>query len=77
MGEDGLRGSERIREAGGQVIVQDEASSSVWGMPGVVAKSGFANKIVPLNDIAGEIIKRVQQVQVKKNTSSLKLATCR
>lgn len=59
MGQDGLHGCESIREAGGQVIVQDEASSVVWGMPGIVANSGLANKVVSLKEMAGEIIDRV------------------
>jgi two-component system, chemotaxis family, protein-glutamate methylesterase/glutaminase len=60
MGQDGLRGCEAIREAGGQVIVQDEASSVVWGMPGYVAKAGLADRIVPLSGLAAEIVRRVR-----------------
>lgn len=58
MGQDGLRGCELIREQGGQIVVQDEASSVVWGMPGAVANAGRADQIVPLNQIAAEIIRR-------------------
>ena len=36
MGSDGTRGALQIREAGGGIVVQDEASSVVWGMPGAV-----------------------------------------
>ena len=60
MGQDGLRGCEWIRERGGQVVVQDEASSVVWGMPGYVAQAGLADKIVPLDQIAGEILRRTR-----------------
>jgi two-component system chemotaxis response regulator CheB len=59
MGQDGLRGCEHIKEAGGQVVVQDEASSVVWGMPGFVAKAGLASSILPLTEIADEIVRRV------------------
>lgn len=59
MGQDGLRGCELIREAGGQVLVQDEASSVVWGMPGSVARAGLADKILPLDMIGDEIVRRV------------------
>jgi len=59
MGSDGLRGCESIREAGGQVIVQDEASSVVWGMPGFVAHAGLANRVLPLEEVADEIVDRV------------------
>lgn len=59
MGQDGLRGSECIREAGGRVLAQDEATSVVWGMPGFVAQAGLAEKVLPLNQIAAEIVQRV------------------
>jgi two-component system chemotaxis response regulator CheB len=58
MGCDGLRGAQCIRDAGGQVIVQDEASSVVWGMPGSVAAAGIANGVFPLDALAGEIEQR-------------------
>ena len=61
MGQDGLRGCEFIREARGHVVIQDEASSVVWGMPGAVAQAGFADKVVPLSQIAGEICRRVRE----------------
>jgi two-component system, chemotaxis family, protein-glutamate methylesterase/glutaminase len=57
MGQDGMIGCEHIKEAGGQVIVQDEESSVVWGMPGFVAKAGLADKVLPLNQIGQEIIR--------------------
>jgi two-component system chemotaxis response regulator CheB len=60
MGQDGLRGCEAIREAGGHVIVQDEATSVVWGMPGFVAKAGLADRVLPLAMVAPEIVRRVR-----------------
>ncbi len=60
MGQDGLRGCQRIREVGGQVVVQDEASSVVWGMPGFVARAGLANAVVPLDVIDTEITRRLK-----------------
>ncbi|OFW46061.1 MAG: chemotaxis response regulator protein-glutamate methylesterase [Acidobacteria bacterium RIFCSPLOWO2_12_FULL_67_14b] len=62
MGQDGLRGCELIREAGGQVIVQDEASSVVWGMPGFVARAGLAHRVLPLSTIAGELVHRAASI---------------
>jgi two-component system chemotaxis response regulator CheB len=38
-------------------VVQDEASSVVWGMPGFVARKGLADKIVPLDQIGSEILR--------------------
>jgi two-component system chemotaxis response regulator CheB len=58
MGQDGLRGCEHVREAGGQVIVQDQATSVVWGMPGYVAEAGLAHRVLPLDGIAAEIARR-------------------
>ncbi len=58
MGQDGLKGCEMLCAAGASVIIQDEASSVVWGMPGFVARAGLAEKILPLNQIAGEIVRR-------------------
>jgi two-component system chemotaxis response regulator CheB len=60
MGQDGLFGCQHIREAGGQVVVQDEASSVVWGMPGAVFQAGLAEKVLPLNELAAEINRRVE-----------------
>jgi len=56
MGQDGLIGCEYVKNAGGRVIVQDENSSVVWGMPGFVEKAGLAEKVLPLNLIGREII---------------------
>lgn len=59
MGADGARGSEHIREAGGEILVQDEASSVVWGMPGAVVSAGLADKVCPLPEISQEVVRRV------------------
>lgn len=69
MGQDGLRGCEQIREAGGQIIAQDEASSVVWGMPGFVAKAGLPDKVLPLNEIAPEIVRRVNKGRPERQSS--------
>ncbi len=61
MGQDGLRGGEAIREVGGQILAQDEASSVVWGMPGFVARAGLADRVVPLNQMGPEILSRVRR----------------
>jgi two-component system, chemotaxis family, protein-glutamate methylesterase/glutaminase len=60
MGSDGARGAAHIREAGGEVLVQDETSSVVWGMPGAVVTSGVADKVCPLGEISQEIVRRVE-----------------
>lgn len=73
MGQDGLRGCERIRELGGQVLAQDQASSVVWGMPGFVANAGLADRVLPLDQLGQEIVRRVrngrESIQSKLVTS--------
>jgi two-component system chemotaxis response regulator CheB len=63
MGKDGLRGCEAIRAGGGQVLVQDEESSVVWGMPGFVARAGLAEKVVPLSGLGEEIVGRTRDAE--------------
>jgi two-component system chemotaxis response regulator CheB len=55
MGQDGLRGAAAIRRSGGRVLAQDQATSVVWGMPGSVVEANLATKILPLNEMAGEL----------------------
>ncbi|WP_203670050.1 protein-glutamate methylesterase/protein-glutamine glutaminase [Cellulomonas pakistanensis] len=52
MGADGRTGSEDVVGAGGTVLVQDEPTSVVWGMPGAVATAGFAHRVLPLGEVA-------------------------
>ena len=69
MGQDGLRGCELLRAAGARICVQDETTSVVWGMPGFVAKAGLADKILPLDQIAAEIV-RATTLQVAARAHS-------
>ena len=57
MGSDGMMGCRMIRDHGGSVLAQDQATSTVWGMPGAVANAGLAHKVLPLNDLAPEILR--------------------
>ncbi len=59
MGTDGLEGTRRIKERGGTVFVQDEASSVVYGMPKVVVEEGLADAVLPLEELANAIGKAV------------------
>ncbi|OCC23007.1 hypothetical protein MB02_13850 [Croceicoccus estronivorus] len=56
MGRDGTAGAKDIVEAGGTILVQDEASCAVWGMPGAVATAGLASAIMPPEQLAGRIV---------------------
>lgn len=59
MGNDGLLGMRAIKEAGGKTLVQDKATSVVYGMPKEVEEKGFADEIVPLNKIPRKIIEAI------------------
>jgi two-component system, chemotaxis family, protein-glutamate methylesterase/glutaminase len=54
---------------GGRILVQDEASSVVWGMLGFVARSGLADKILPLDQIGAEIV-RATTMQISTRAQS-------
>lgn len=56
MGSDGAAALLRLRRAGAFTIAQDEASSVVWGMPGAAVKMDAADKVLPLDKIAREIL---------------------
>lgn len=58
MGDDGAAGMGELKELGAPVIVQDEKSSVVWGMPGEVHKRGFADEVLPLS----RMCKRLQEL---------------
>jgi two-component system chemotaxis response regulator CheB len=55
MGRDGAAGAKMIRDAGGEVFAQDEATSVVWGMPGAVAMAGQADRILALERIGPDV----------------------
>ena len=69
MGSDGVIGARHIRAAGGEVIIQDEASSVVWGMPGLVYAAGQADGIYPLDQLVPEIMRRVVQRRPQRAAS--------
>ena len=60
MGSDGLAGARAIRASGGSVLVQDASTSVIWGMPGAVAGAGLANRTLPLDALANEILRYAQ-----------------
>ncbi len=59
MGSDGLAGARQIRAQGGTIVAQDKETSAIWGMPGAVAREGLAQRILPLREIAPELIRLV------------------
>jgi two-component system, chemotaxis family, protein-glutamate methylesterase/glutaminase len=68
MGKDGLDGCHRIHDLGGQILAQDRASSVIWSMPTRVSDAGLADKVVPLNRVASEILSRVRMGRVSPVT---------
>jgi two-component system chemotaxis response regulator CheB len=56
MGKDGAAGLLAIRRAGGRCLAQDEASSIVFGMPREAWECGAAEKLVPLDRAADELL---------------------
>ena len=60
MGHDGRGGAKVLRDAGAEILAQDEASSVVWGMPGAVVQAGLADEVLPLDRIAACLIARVK-----------------
>ncbi|QRK10259.1 chemotaxis-specific protein-glutamate methyltransferase CheB [Archangium violaceum] len=52
MGQDGLDGLREVHEVGGWVMAQDEATSVIYGMPGVAVAAGIADEILPLGDFS-------------------------
>ena len=60
MGHDGREGSRHLRNAGGTILAQDEATIVVWGMPGAVAEAGLADEILPLGKIGAGIVQRAK-----------------
>jgi two-component system chemotaxis response regulator CheB len=60
MGHDGRGGAKVLRDAGAEVLAQDEKSSVVWGMPGAVVGAGLAAEVLPLDRIASALLSRLK-----------------
>jgi chemotaxis response regulator CheB len=55
MGADGARGLKRMHDRGAVTIAQDEATSTVWGMPKAAIDVGAAESVLPVHEIAGRV----------------------
>jgi two-component system chemotaxis response regulator CheB len=58
MGDDGARGMVELKEAGAATIAQDEKSCIVFGMPNEALKRGAVDTVLPLDEIAGAVIRK-------------------
>lgn len=56
MGHDGAVGVERLKEAGGVTVAQDEETSAVYGMPRRAAETGCVDHVLPRNEIADAVV---------------------
>lgn len=56
MGGDGAKAMKEMRDAGSTNVIQDEATSVVWGMPGEAYRQGAANYVQPLDRVAAQIL---------------------
>jgi two-component system, chemotaxis family, protein-glutamate methylesterase/glutaminase len=61
MGNDGARGIQAVKSVGGFAVVQDEATSVIFGMPAEAIKTGAVDLVLPLEEIFPAVEKRVLQ----------------
>jgi two-component system chemotaxis response regulator CheB len=66
-GFDATDGVQAVKASGGTVIVQDEATSQYFGMPGAAIKTGVVDRVLPLDEIAGALVGIVQSALAKEN----------
>jgi two-component system chemotaxis response regulator CheB len=66
MGQDGARGLKAIKDAGGNTIVQDEASSVIWGMPGYAVSIEAAKHVLHLDNIGKYVIEHLYSMGMKE-----------
>lgn len=56
MGHDGLKGLTELKRTGSRVFAQNEDTCVVYGMPKAVVDAGIADKVLSIEEMAGEII---------------------
>jgi two-component system, chemotaxis family, protein-glutamate methylesterase/glutaminase len=72
MGQDGKEGARVLRAAGAEIVVQDEESSVVWGMPGAIAGAGLADAVLPIPDLANHIASRAAAGSTRRSVAVAK-----
>jgi two-component system chemotaxis response regulator CheB len=51
MGRDGAEGAAKVKQAGGRVVVEDESTCTVYGMPRAIVEEGLADRAAPLDEL--------------------------
>jgi two-component system chemotaxis response regulator CheB len=62
MGDDGAQGLLAIRQSGGHTVAQDEASSTVFGMPKAAVRAGAVTELLPIDKIADAVQRAVREL---------------
>jgi two-component system chemotaxis response regulator CheB len=62
MGNDGAAGAGILKASGGYVVAQDEATSTIFGMPAEAIKAGAVDEVLPLGEISAAISRHVGQL---------------
>jgi two-component system chemotaxis response regulator CheB len=60
MGQDGSGAAPALHAAGSRIVIQDEATSVVWGMPGAIARAGLADEVLPLAAIGPAVVRHIR-----------------
>lgn len=59
MGRDGAQGTIDVKKSGGTTISEDKSTCTIYGMPKVAFETGMVDEVLPITDIAGEIVRLV------------------
>ena len=59
MGRDGAEGLAAIRAAGGRAVLQDRATSVVYGMPQIALSVAGAERVVPLAEVSAAVLEQL------------------
>jgi two-component system, chemotaxis family, protein-glutamate methylesterase/glutaminase len=65
FGSDGVIGAKAVKQVFGRVLVQDEMTSTIYGMPKAVSDAGLADEVLPLNKIVPRLVELVTNKHVK------------
>jgi two-component system, chemotaxis family, protein-glutamate methylesterase/glutaminase len=59
MGRDGAQGTIEVKKNGGVTVSEDKSTCTIYGMPKAAFETGMVDLVIPLNDVASQIIKIV------------------